>query len=296
MPRSIRALENVTKKIERSTALDSLGEALNKALRKVLPPGPVEDVLSGTPLGHSLHPALVAIPIGAWSSAVVLDLAGEDDAARRLIGFGLVAAAPTAASGASDWLTTNSAERRVGLVHALLNYAGIASYAASYVARRKGNRQLGVALSSAGAGFVSTAGWLGGHLSYAQGVGVDTTAFQHFPTEWTDVAARGEVPANGKPIMVEADGVPLMLAEYRDVVVAFADRCTHRGAPLHEGEVRDGCIVCPWHGGEFSLADGSVVSGPPSRPQPVFEVRVRDGRVEVRREEERALRKNPVGR
>ena len=74
----------------------------------------------------------------------------------------------------------------------------------------------------------------------------------------------------------------------------LGDRCTHRGGALHEGQVVDGCIQCPLHGSRFSLDDGAVERGPATRPAPVFEVRIVDGRVQVRRQEVRALRTNPV--
>ena len=78
-------------------------------------------------------------------------------------------------------------------------------------------------------------------------------------------------------------------------VVALADRCTHRGAPLHEGELADGCIVCPWHSSAFEL-DGGVARGPAQRPQAAYEVEERDGRIWVRRADEtHGLRTNPVG-
>jgi hypothetical protein len=40
----------------------------------------------------------------------------------------------------------------------------------------------------------SASGWLGAHLSYALGVGIDTTSFQHYPQAWTDDAAASEIP------------------------------------------------------------------------------------------------------
>src|SRR5688572_10743741 len=76
--------------------------------------------------GHQLHPVLTDLPIGAWVMASALDVtAGSDGApaARRLVGLGVLAALPTAASGASDWSETYGAEKRVGLVHALSNLA-----------------------------------------------------------------------------------------------------------------------------------------------------------------------------
>lgn len=41
---------------------------------------------------------------------------------------------------------------------------------------------------------------------------------------------------------------------------AFSSRCTHQGLPVQE--VTDAAIVCGHHGSTFSLADGSVITGP----------------------------------
>ena len=54
------------------------------------------------------------------------------------------------------------------------------------------------------------------------------------------------------------------------------------GGPLSEGELKDGSVVCPWHGSRFCLADGSVLDGPATIPQPRYETRVRNGQIEVR--------------
>jgi nitrite reductase/ring-hydroxylating ferredoxin subunit len=81
---------------------------------------------------------------------------------------------------------------------------------------------------------------------------------------------------------VEADGIPVMLVRDRGDVHALSDRCAHRGGPLHEGEIADGCVRCPLHGSTFRLRDGSVIQGPSPYPQPVWETRLREGRIEVR--------------
>ncbi|MEP7178500.1 MAG: Rieske (2Fe-2S) protein, partial [Pseudonocardiales bacterium] len=166
--------------------------------------------------------------------------------------------------------------------------------ASSWLVRRRGHHLRGVGLSLAGAAVLGGAAWLGGHLAYALGVGVDTTAFQQFPDEWTDVAAESAVPAE-QAIEGDADGVRVFLTRYDGRIVALSDRCTHRGGPLHEGSVANGCVNCPWHDSAFALADGAVVRGPATRPQPVAEVRVVDGRVQVRRSSARTLRTNPTG-
>ena len=294
MPRTNAVLEKLVERLERAEGLDPIAGKV-AAVAQRLGPGRIKDVLSGVAAGHPVHPVLVTVPLGAWVTATLLDLTGETDAARRATGFGVLAALPAVATGLSDWAETAEAEQRVGLVHAAVNDTGIALYGASWLARRRGRHGLGAALAAVGLATVSVGGWLGGHLTYAQGVGVDTTAFQHFPDEWTDVGALEDF-TDGEPVQVEVAGVSLVLVRDGLRARVLADRCTHRGAPLHEGAVADGCVECPWHGSHFDLDDGAVVRGPATRPQPAVETRVRAGRVEVRRPDEvRALRKNPVG-
>ena len=86
----------------------------------------------------------------------------------------------------------------------------------------------------------------------------------------------------------------LLLVRRGGDVHALADRCSHRGGPLSDGELSGDCVTCPWHGSAFSLTDGEVVSGPATLPQPVYDVRLDGDDVLVRRAEERALRTNPV--
>lgn len=294
--RSAAALDSLVARLEGRKSLDGLADQLAK-------PGshlgqPVKDGLSGTPLGHPLHPVLVALPIGAWLTASALDALGrksDRNAAQRAVGLGILAALPTAASGYSDWVDTSGGERRVGVVHALLNYGAVGIYSASWIARRAGRHRLGVVLSGAGAATLTVSGWLGGHLAYATGVGVDTTAFQHQPQEWVD-AGPAEGLTEQVPTQRTANGLPLFVVRVRGQILVLADRCTHRGAPLSEGELTDGCITCPWHGSKFDVVTGAVVRGPATRPQPVYQSREIDGRLQIRRiDEHRSLRTEPVG-
>lgn len=281
MPRLAPLLEKLADTLEGATWLDPIGDAGQK-LTGLLGPGTVTDVLSGTPIGHPLHPMLVTVPIGAIASATVLDVTGSDPAAaRRLIGLGIVSSLPAAAAGLSDWGSLHEAERRVGVAHALANTAALGLLGVSWFARRNGGGRL---TSLLGFTVMGVSGWLGGHLSYAQGVGVDVTAFQRVPTEWTD-ACSAEVLAGGKPVAVTVGELPVLLLRGPEGIHAMANRCTHRGAPLDEGEIVDGCIQCPWHGSRFDLTDGHVERGPASRPQPLLEARLVEDRVQVRRAE-----------
>ena len=288
MPGLRTLLETVTETLERATWLDPIGDAGQK-VTGLLKPGAVMDLLSGTPIGHPAHPVLVTVPIGAVASATVLDATGSDpDSARRLIGLGLLSSLPAAATGLADWGTLHTAERRVGVAHALANTVGLGLLGASWWARRSGG---GKTLSLAGFSVLGVSGWLGGHLAYAQGVGVDTTAFQQVPTDWTD-AAGAEVLVDGEPHAVTVGDLPVLLLRRGDSVTAIGDRCTHRGAPLSSGELVDGCIQCPWHGSRFDVETGAVERGPATRPQVQLQTRIVDGRVQVRRDEARSLRLN----
>ncbi len=289
MTRTADLLERVVEASAGTALVGKVADLLGPLMKKI-PEGPVKDTLSGTQLGHPVHPSLATAAIGLLTTTSVLDVAGEPRAARVTLAAGLVTALPTIAAGWSDWAETGGLEKRVGIVHSTTNAVGVGLYLASWKSRRDGGS--GAALAAAGSALMAVGGWLGGHLSYAYGVGVDTTAFQAGPSGWTDVASSDDLTT--KPLAVHADGVPVVLVREGWHVRALADRCTHRGAPLSDGDVEDGCLVCPWHGSRFSLVDGSVEQGPATRPQPVYEVRESAGRLEVRRSEDRALRKNPV--
>ncbi len=284
-------LERLVDAVEHAAVLDKPADA-GQQLTGRLAAGPLKDLLSGTPVGHPLHPVLVTVPIGAFVGAAVLDVTGGDAAAaRRLVGLGLLSSVPAAAAGLSDWGDTQGAERRVGVAHSMLNSAAMALLAASWVARRSSSG--GRLLSTAGLGLVGVSGWLGGHLAYAQGVGVDTTAFQKPPVEWTDACAESDL-VEGTPYAVTVEDTPVMLLRRAGRTTALGNRCTHRGAPLSDGAVVDGCVECPWHASRFDLATGAVERGPATRPQPVLQTRVVAGRVQVRRAEARTLRLNPT--
>jgi hypothetical protein len=81
-----------TEELEQAESLDRVVDAVTAVVARVLPPGRVKDALHGTWLGHAVHPLLVALPIGMFSGATLLDLAGGREsrtAARRLVGAGV---------------------------------------------------------------------------------------------------------------------------------------------------------------------------------------------------------------
>jgi nitrite reductase/ring-hydroxylating ferredoxin subunit/uncharacterized membrane protein len=285
---AMAASETVRALVHRVATAEELDRRVGKpvatAVGKAVSDGRVKSLLSGTWLGHPLHPMLTDIPIGSWTSAFVLDLVGgkrAQPAADKLIGVGVVCALPTAAAGLSDWSDTIGEERRIGTVHALANVVAVWLYSWSWLARRAGRRKAGVTLGLLGATAATAGGYLGAHLVYRKGVGADRNAWKH-GGDWVDVADEDALRP-GEPLVVEADDDDVLLVRQGQDVLAISNVCGHAGGPLNEGQFdAEGCVTCPWHASRFRLADGHVVQGPATGHQPRYEVRSEAGRLLVR--------------
>jgi uncharacterized membrane protein len=142
-------------------------------------------VLAGR-YGHPLHPALVAVPIGAWAASFVFDVASHlaprsdflAPASRWLIALGVLGAVVAAMAGFLDLLAIPGGTRvfRVGLVHMSVNLAVTVAYAVGFLIRGgAGAGPVGwgplvlYAVALAGLG---VSGYLGGELAYRYGVRV----------------------------------------------------------------------------------------------------------------------------
>lgn len=93
--------------------------------------------------------------------------------------------------------------------------------------------------------------------------------------------------AEGKAVRVEVAGTTVLLVRSADdSIFAVSARCTHQGAPLDRGVLNlrdsDPTVTCPAHGSVFSIADGRVRRGPASKPLEAFDVRLNDGKIELR--------------
>jgi nitrite reductase/ring-hydroxylating ferredoxin subunit/uncharacterized membrane protein len=281
--------EPVVEQLEQASFLDAPAKAVGKQVRSVTSAQQtVKDALSGTWLGHAVHPMLTDVVIGSFFSATVLDLLGGEDAspaAGRLIATGIAAYPITAVTGANDWADSEIADpkiRRVGIVHAVGNVVALSLYGASLAARKRGSWGRGAIFGALGATVLMGGGYLGGHLSLRRGVGPDQTVFDPGPTDWTPAADASTLP-EGRPTRVVVDETPVMLVRQGELTFAIHDRCSHRGCSLSEGQLEGDEIVCGCHGSRFSLRDGAVIQGPATAGQPAFQVRENAGRLEVRR-------------
>jgi nitrite reductase/ring-hydroxylating ferredoxin subunit/uncharacterized membrane protein len=289
-PNLQRLGEVAVESLERQDWLEPLADRLQRAVVAAYQAGGatgrrIRDFLHGTWLGHPLHPVLTDVPLGAWTLATVLDLWGganrhQDRAADAAIGVGLAGAVGAAVTGMTDWQHTTAEDRRVGLLHGLLNLSATGLYAVSLALRLRGVRTPGRTIGGLGFTVALGAAYLGGHLVYRKRIGVN-----HAPrADWDDFVTAlpiGDL-RESVPQRVDIAGVAVVLIRRASRIYALADSCAHLGGPLSEGQVDDLAIRCPWHGSRFALEDGGVLEGPSTFAQPCFDVRVRTGQIEVR--------------
>ena len=272
-------------RIEGIDSLDVYAQFVQKVVSRVIPQESIrKDLLSGTWLGRPLHPLLTDVVIGAWLSSLLLDLLSDEQAekaADRLLFAGNVAAFPTVTSGLSDWAELWGEQQRLGSIHALGNATALALQIMSSINRKSGKRKAATILSVTAFSITAVSAYLGGHLSFVRGVGVNQTAFESWPQEWTPVIAEKDL-VDSTLMQSKANDVHVVLYKEGEEIYALSDRCSHRGCPLHLGQVDDLMVECPCHGSIFSLFDGAVIRGPATVPAPSYEVRRRAGTVEVR--------------
>ena len=273
-------------------ALDSVAAPLSQAVRDVYARGGTpgqraKNALHGVWLGHPLHPVFTDLPLGAWTTGLVLDAVAASSQDRGIaraadvaIAVGLAGAAAAVVTGLTDWSETSGRSRRTGLVHGMLNIAASTLYATAYVLRKNGSRASGQTCALAGYSVAVGAAWFGGDLVYGQRIGV-THAAVDAPETFTPVARAADLPENAMK-RVRSDDADLLLVRQHGRVCALAHPCAHMGGPLSEGTLKDGSVVCPWHGSEFGLDDGHVINGPATQQQPCLAVRERVGEIEVK--------------
>jgi nitrite reductase/ring-hydroxylating ferredoxin subunit/uncharacterized membrane protein len=272
--------------------LESAADPISKAVRDAFPGDAgkaIKNALHGTWFGHPLHPALIAIPVGAWTVAMILDsmesLSGRREfrtGADAAVAIGLMGALGAAVTGATDWSETDGRGKTIGLLHGLLNVSATALYATSFFMRKK-QRSKAVALSMLGFAISSASAYLGGHLAFGEQIGVDHTATPNAsePERFRVAIATGDLKAN-KPTRVTVGDSDIVLVKRGDDIFALSATCPHLGGPLDEGKIAGDAIECPWHGSQLALEDGHVVNGPTTFPARCYEVRVRAGNIEVR--------------
>ena len=74
------SLMGILDRVADNATFDKAISPAQRAVQAVLKPQALKDLLHGTWLGHPLHPVLVQVPVGSWTSAGLLDAIPLDDA------------------------------------------------------------------------------------------------------------------------------------------------------------------------------------------------------------------------
>lgn len=249
---------------------------------------------------HPIHPILVNFPIGLWVTGFIFDLIGvsTDRGAFFATGFymgiaGCVGAVFAAIAGALDWYSVvppKSSAKKRGLTHALLNVTVLVLFIFQLAHRGSPAAvpdTLALLVTAAAVLVLGYSGWLGGTLVYRNQIGVDhryanagtwkERTLDSFDRPVCNVSELGM----GQMMLANIAGARIAVGRCETGIVAFQDRCTHRGGPLSDG-VLIGCTVqCPWHGSNFDVNTGRVVAGPAHEKIKTYQIEIRANEVYV---------------
>jgi nitrite reductase/ring-hydroxylating ferredoxin subunit/uncharacterized membrane protein len=248
------------------------------------------DLLDGVWLGAPLHPALTDVPVGALTAAVTLDSVAIATGSRTVerqaegaLAVSVVGALAAAATGLSDWRYMRGEKRRLAAGHGLLNVVGLAFNTTSLGLRLAGRRRAGRVSSALGFAVAGTAAHLGGELGFGMGVRVNQAQPGGGPPEFEAVLDEAQLDGASTHRVDVAEEAVLVTRSASGDICAIANTCSHFGGPLAEGEREGDVVVCPWHGSRFDICSGAVQGGPAVFPQPRYEARAHDGKIEIRR-------------
>ena len=256
------------------------------------PPRRLKSLLNGTWFGHPLHPVITDVPVTAWILTAIFDviwlIAHPSWAAYGAfvtVIVGLLGALGAIVTGLTDWSDTYGAERRVGLNHALFNAIATILYFVSFLLRLLAGPGDGIAaviIGFVGLASLIYAAYLGGDMVFVKGTGVNHTAWEAAGEDYEAVLSAESVEEN-KLYRVTVAGVPVVLLRQGLQFFAISATCPHAGGPLDEGALTGDVVECPWHGSRFCMCNGRVLTGPATVNAPRYDIRVRNGQVEVKR-------------
>ncbi len=278
---------------------ERLSDSLQQIIQAVVgshrpPPRRLKSLLNGTWYGHPLHPVITDIPVTAWILTALFDIIWLISPAHNTwaaygalvtVIVGLLGALGAIVTGFTDWSDTYGAERSVGLNHSIFNVSATTLYIVSLILRLLAGPGDGVAaaiIGFAGLASVIYASYLGGDMVFVKGTGVNHTAWEAGSEDYEAVMPLDSVEEN-KLYRVTAAGVAVVLLRQGTQLCAISATCPHAGGPLDEGTLTGDVVQCPWHGSRFCMRDGRALTGPTTVNAPRYDVRVRDGQVEVKR-------------
>ena len=74
------------------------------------------------------------------------------------------------------------------------------------------------------------------------------------------ISSARQIPS-GTCTVVQVGGKTIALFNINGTFYALDNACTHRGGPLGQGSIEGTVVTCPWHGNQFDVTTGQVVTG-----------------------------------
>lgn len=236
---------------------------------------PIKDLLHGRWLGHPVHSATTDVPVGALAVAIVLELAGQHQAADLALVVTLLGMVASLVTGLADYSEVDGTARTRATVHGTVMAVSFFLLVLSFALRGgAADRTLPAILALVAFGTISLGAAIGGDLVYLIGTHVNRHAWRGAGAKWIrlDLGDLPDIPEGG-PTKLRAGINDLAVIREGERILAVHAQCAHAGGPLAEGALVGDVIECPWHGSRFRLADGHVVRGPAMYDQPAYDVR-----------------------
>lgn len=87
--------------------------------------------------------------------------------------------------------------------------------------------------------------------------------------------------AQDRATQIEIGNTKIILVRMGEQIRAFQGECPHAGAPLADGAICNGKLICPWHKAAFAVDNGSLCEPPALDHLQRYPARIVDGQVEV---------------
>ncbi len=97
--------------------------------------------------------------------------------------------------------------------------------------------------------------------------------------KYVKVMSEEDLPI-GKSAIISAGEDEIALFNYKGKYYAVANKCPHRGAPLGEGRIEEGIVICPNHEWRFKLENGANMQNP-ELFIPTYPVKVRNDNIYI---------------
>ena len=252
---------------------------------------------------HPIHPMLIAFPIGLWTASLAFDLSGVvlRDPALWSAGFycaiaGSVGAVLAAVPGVIDLFSVvppKSSAKTRGLIHGAVNTLILILFIGEAIYRGSPETppdRVALLTSLLGVALLGYSGWLGGTLAYRNQIGVDHRYAgagkwqERTLKDWAQPVCNSSELADGQMMLANIGGERVVVGKCSEGIIAFGDRCTHKGGSLADGTLIGCAVQCPWHGSQFNVNNGRVITGPAGRAIKTYETRIEAGEVFVEKD------------